>query len=853
MVRNPEKKMTRKIHKNRRTRKRNVGRIRTKIWRNRMYKTMKGGGLKDKFTALKEKAKSLKRIGTVRDSLNPANSDIGYNIEYSLNRLAKKMNEFAELVANDQCYMDFWNEHFKDVESRKSFTQAYNKKTEEKIPFIPISFSEIIDPTIKTLIDSIKTAYNKRYNSYFKLTSVDFNEKLDHVCKGEIYKKVRGRWLAITIKSNLPYVNLQQSLFQLCETIDPSRVGWSPASFQLPKISKKTPIFSINIAQVLWRWESDDGTKYNDFSGEHCRLLEQAFNSGQHQFQIPQMQWVFDFGNMIQSKIGGTDRKIVRIDPPPAIKNLKETYKKLNRFFDSKELLLDPEKIKCMACMIVMPNGKRMENAAMDEYGRDYGYKYFDFTNKIWGWDVIKQELEPNMYCAKRVLGRTIGGEQMDKKNITKLRYTMSPIIIPQELANTNLKTCQNIQDEVLSHLLLVAQTIEATNEQERSSMKKKFEGYEEITFTQILSSDPKADPINSRYIFYELKIYKKKLTYDRSNVFDVVIVDFKAFSEDGICGKEAIFVSYLHVQNADFPPELHLPGQLQELHLPGQPQELHLPGQPQEAHPIILPVKGRDEKTAKKEIIEMFEKKFIDLLIKLSVDNAGLIDRVILPLKTQGGFFADRGYTSMNATAAISSSENPFHVHHIFLTQPQNGMSYQWQIKTATMTQIIAFNAVQGYMKNKDNKWIFENGQNTFVVTNKMDDKDEIKVIVTVKELKDQTTDELKIVEYQAESAPTYLLFAGESAAQEYIEKKMGFIKTNTQAQGGLSALPQAQGGLSAPLQAQGGSSALPPPPSTSSALPTGWIKQFDSKSQTPFYVYTPTNHSQWYPPPPS
>ena len=181
--------------------------------------------------------------------------------------------------------------------------------------------------------------------------------------------------------------------------------------------------------------------------------------------------------------------------------------------------------------------------------------------------------------------------------------------------------------------------------------------------------------------------------------------------------------------------------------------------------------------------------------------------------------------------------------------------MSYQWQIKTATTTQIIAFNAVQNYIKeNKD--WRFENSQNTFIVTNNMDNEDEIKVTVKVKELKEQTKDGLKIVEYQAESAPTYLLFAGESAAHEYIEKKMGVIMTKTDAQGGLSAPPQAQGGLSAPPpppstssappQAQGGLSAPPPPPSTSSTLPLGWIEQRTSDGR-PYYTYTPSGFSQW------
>ena len=43
MVRNSEKKMTRKIRKNRQTRRKRVLKMKTKMRKNRMHKTMKGG------------------------------------------------------------------------------------------------------------------------------------------------------------------------------------------------------------------------------------------------------------------------------------------------------------------------------------------------------------------------------------------------------------------------------------------------------------------------------------------------------------------------------------------------------------------------------------------------------------------------------------------------------------------------------------------------------------------------------------------------------------------------------------------------------------------------------------------
>ena len=58
----------------------------------------------------------------------------------------------------------------------------------------------------------------------------------------------------------------------------------------------------------MLRWESDDGTKWNNFDATLCSLLENARSSGQHQFQIPERSWLFDLSAMTQTnvKVRGT-------------------------------------------------------------------------------------------------------------------------------------------------------------------------------------------------------------------------------------------------------------------------------------------------------------------------------------------------------------------------------------------------------------------------------------------------------------------------------------------------------------------------------------------------------------------
>ncbi len=51
------------------------------------------------------------------------------------------------------------------------------------------------------------------------------------------------------------------------------------------------------------RWQSDDGSKFNDFDADLSFRLESALNSGHHQFQVPERNWLFDLVAMKQTNI----------------------------------------------------------------------------------------------------------------------------------------------------------------------------------------------------------------------------------------------------------------------------------------------------------------------------------------------------------------------------------------------------------------------------------------------------------------------------------------------------------------------------------------------------------------------
>lgn len=698
-----KKKITRKIHKNRQTRKRNLRRIRTKMWRSRTYKTMKGG---------------LSTIKTLREILTPGfggTKNIGSDINDALNSIATRLNLKAnDKALNPQLEMPSW---FKFDESTCiSFVKAYEKLiTPQKKPiqFLPTTALAAIDNDISTLLNGIGTTYEGlceeisrncgNDSSSFKLRGREFKDTLNHVCSGIIHKSVFSKWLP---KKDTPYVKLKQSLTKLMITINN---------------------------------EDELPDSHPSFPGWHSK-------------------------------------RIPREDPPDFYIDIMETpiiktfYISLKDFFGYEKLNPNNVKMKCMACMIVMPKHKKIRQGI-------YGYRSFNITQNIWEWEGLRKTrtiLEPNMYCANRVSRRMIETKPMNKSNINRLEYTMTPFIIPDTLLpivpntpddgaktlaiyksiNTNM-----VNDMINTFLLALSKAIP----EDLNANKEDFNSGKECKFTRIFSQ-------GEIYVYYELKIYKKTLEHglkDPKRILEVVILDFKVFNEDGICGKEAIFVSYIlpEVSNEENPP------------LPGQP----LPGQPLPEHLIIedldsyttQPLLITDDETAKTRIISLFNDKLVALKLNLWFESEK--DKEILTLKSESSM--PMGRTAEPVAEAsepikILDSNSPYQgISTIVLTT--HGTKFEWGIAKATDKQIPAFKAVQDRIK--DPFWNTDIGQKNFEVNNGMEGPDEIKMRVTIKVV--NSSNQLQIAEYQAISAPPYLIFATRKGAEDYIKKQMGIL----------------------------------------------------------------------------
>jgi hypothetical protein len=120
-----------------------------------------------------------------------------------------------------------------------------------------------------------------------------------------------------------------------------------------------------------------------------------------------------------------------------------------------------------------------------------------------------------------------------------------------------------------------------------------------------------------------------------------------------------------------------------------------------------------------------------------------------------------------------ILDSNSPYQgISTIVLTT--HGTKFEWGIAQATDKQIPAFKAVQDRIKDPF-KWNTHNGQKNFEVNNGMEGPDEIKMRVTIKVV--NSSNQLQIAEYQAISAPPYLIFATRKGAEDYIKTQMGIL----------------------------------------------------------------------------
>ena len=55
------------------------------------------------------------------------------------------------------------------------------------------------------------------------------------------------------------------------------------------------------------RWQSDDGTKFNDFSPDLAKRLEEALTSGALNYEIPEKNWYYDF-HCVSISLSGSGR-----------------------------------------------------------------------------------------------------------------------------------------------------------------------------------------------------------------------------------------------------------------------------------------------------------------------------------------------------------------------------------------------------------------------------------------------------------------------------------------------------------------------------------------------------------------
>ena len=65
--------------------------------------------------------------------------------------------------------------------------------------------------------------------------------------------------------------------------------------------------------ETFFRWESDDGSKFNDFDPNTSSRLETALATGLPRFEISERNWLFDLVAMTQTNIR------VRRSPPPRL------------------------------------------------------------------------------------------------------------------------------------------------------------------------------------------------------------------------------------------------------------------------------------------------------------------------------------------------------------------------------------------------------------------------------------------------------------------------------------------------------------------------------------------------------
>jgi hypothetical protein len=445
-----------------------------------------------------------------------------------------------------------------------------------------------------------------------------------------------------------------------------------------------------------------------------------------------------------------------------------------------------------MCCFITMPNAV-YRGTSTDRQSVE-GYDSFSQSFRQWGWFEIPGtgSLPRNTYFHERKTQRGIflqtpsqepefppeepktRDEQhqqqlkrqltlLDEINVNLLTYTMSPYIsrgaIPEKYFE-NMKN-QIRHDDLLTSM---AEIISKASENFKKSMgekKQKFDQQGTIVFVQ------KATKTNNQ-TYYELKISKQTINSNK-----VIVCSLKAISEDGICGSEAIFVTYSPPSTGTTTSQL-----------PGQPE---LP----ELQDIDI-TDDVDKVEFKQAIIDQIfipERRRLERV--LTTDVAKYIDKINVNLDTASDSgHVTRVYRNTNSVAELPNSAGPrilvrgdedddeYDGICTLVLQFDSDKNASWAVAVATPIQIAAFQAVNKYITDKSKRWSPKSVK-LFHVSNNAQGNANITVSIEVKTLdKDKS---LLSVEYQAKASSPYELYRNRAAAGEAIvDKQLNYFWTD-------------------------------------------------------------------------
>ena len=696
MVSNSEKKTTRKIRKNRQTRRKRVLKMKTKMRKNRMHKTMKGGAVIS-LTTLREQLKST--------------GDLGKQINLHLNENAKYIAEKRK--AGDD-FIKSYNYALKPTNPTSTSTPkqtwmpvAPAAGSVQMIQFIPDTDRDIPD-SIQDLITKIMAYYRDLCSAFrpnnscgnrhplYKLTPDEFDRVLRDVCSGEVHTPL---CVGEICRKFIPrrkdkYVNLKNSLSNIVKKPNPS-----PDNFN----TTFGPITS-----------SSEGRK-------------------------------LDFTIILNKD-----------NQDSVFESVFQIYVELYNFL--KETLLNPNSINCKACIIVMPPFEK--TSAPQGHGQlmsPVTYGYSSFTNpRLFEWVALKQgeRLEPNSYCAVRTNTRAMA----NGSTLSTLNYTISPLVIPNgllplpslqyDIQSQHNSLLQTMKDMLVMNLNPRDPTDELI--EKKAKLQSDFGTNGKVEMTHIFDQ-------NKIYYYYELKIQKTTIPVKSTVISDTninaVIIEFKVFSEDGICSKEIIFVSY------ERPSQDNAIG-----FLPGAISD--------DTNTLQV-----SPETMNSTIHELFVNKFLELDRSLYQVAP---DKTVLNLKGNDGNLASRGSQSITQPTKsqplqlrVAASEDSDGICTIILEK--NDSKFSWSIANATDIQKGAFTAVNKHITTTTG-WTLERGQTIFTVDNQKTDEEEIKVTVRVLTVDKAPSNKNKLLSatYQAQDSVPYLLFADRAVAEQYLQSKM-------------------------------------------------------------------------------